>query len=148
MLGCPPRKQQQLAERMRGWWENAHWTTAFLKCNQNPIAHQPGGTGLGVFNELLHRALQPGSNELGLGQWSWVRLCGQAGSTLRIVAAYQPCFSSGPLLTYQQQVRYLAKLNSTDSPKIRFLTDLQKAILEWQVEGNTVILMVDMNDDV
>jgi len=32
-------KQQQLAERTRGWWENAHWTTAFNKQDktQSPI---------------------------------------------------------------------------------------------------------------
>jgi len=35
-------KQQQLAERTKGWWENAHWTTAFNKQDKNPTAHQPG----------------------------------------------------------------------------------------------------------
>jgi len=140
-------KQQQLADRTRGWWENSHWTTALNKCDQNPITHQPGRTGLGVFNELSLKALKPGSNELGLGQWSWVRLWGQSNYILLIVMAYRPCFSSGPLSTYQQ-VRYLAKLNSTESPKNWFLMDLEKAIFEWQPEENTVILIADMNDDV
>jgi len=55
---------------------------------------------------------------------------------------------SGPILTYQQHVRYLAKINCTNSPKNRFLTDLKKAILEWQAEGDMVILIADMNKDV
>jgi len=67
---------------------------------------------------------------------------------MRIVLAYRPCFSSGPLSTYQQQVRYLARISCTDSPKDRFLTDLARAIQEWQAEGDTVIVSSDMNDDV
>jgi len=67
---------------------------------------------------------------------------------LRIVSAYRPCYSLGPLSTYQQQVRYLAKLNCTDSPKQKFLTDLEKEILTWQAKGDTVILAADMNEDV
>ncbi len=141
-------KQQQLAERTRGWWENSHWTTAFNKCDKNPIVHQQGGTGLVVLNKLSHQAMQPRSDELGLEWWRWVRLRGQAGCILRIVSAYRPCFSSGPLLTYQQHVRYLARINCTNSPKNRFLMDLEKAILEWQAKGDMVILIVDMNKDV
>jgi len=45
-------------------------------------------------------------------------------------------------------MRYLANINSTDSPKNQFLMDLEKAILEWQAKGDTIILIVDMNDDV
>ncbi len=81
-------KQQQLAERTRGWWEHAHWATAFNKREKYPIAHQPGSTGIVVFNNLSHRALQPGGNQTGLGQWSWVQLRGQSGDILRIVSAY------------------------------------------------------------
>jgi len=141
-------KQQQLAERTCGWWENAHWATSFNKREKYPIAHQPGGTGIAVFNDLSHRALQPGSDQNGLGQWSWVRLRGQSSHILRIVLAYRPCYSSGPLSMYQQQVRYFAKLNCTDSPKQKFLTDLKKEILTWQAKGDTVILVADMNEDV
>jgi len=49
---------------------------------------------------------------------------------------------------YQQQVRYFATINCTDSPKQKFLRDLEKEILTWQAEGDTVILVVDMNEDV
>jgi len=49
---------------------------------------------------------------------------------------------------YQQQVWYLAKLNCTNSPKQKFVMDLEKEILTWQAEGDTVILVADMNKDV
>jgi len=110
-------KQQQLAERTRGWWENAHWAMGYNKREKYPIAHQPGGTGIAVLNKLSHRALKPGGDQTGLGRWCWVRVRGQSGQILRIVLAYRPCYSSGPLSTYQQQVRYLATINCTDSPK-------------------------------
>jgi len=35
-----------------------------------------------------------------------------------------------------------------DSPKTLFLTNLEKAIQEWQTEGDMAILMVNMNDNV
>ncbi len=39
-------------------------------------------------------------------------------------------------------------INCTDSPKQKFLRDLEKEILTWQAEGDTVILVADMNKDV
>jgi len=67
---------------------------------------------------------------------------------VRIVSAYWPCYSSGPLSMYQQHMRYLAKINCTDSPKDKFLMDLARAIQAWQAEGNMVIVSGDMNDDI
>jgi len=93
-------KTQQMAERTRGWWENAHWITSVNKCKQNPIPHQPGGTGIPVFNALSHKALKPGGDKTGLGRWSWVRLQGQSGQVLRILAAYRPRYSIGPLSSH------------------------------------------------
>jgi len=60
-------KQKQLAERTRGWWENAHWTTAYNKQDKDPLAHQPGGTGNLIINQLSHQVRQSGSDESGLG---------------------------------------------------------------------------------
>ena len=114
----------------------------------NPTLHQPGGTGIAVFNALSHKALKPGGDETGLGRWSWVRLRGTSGQVLRIVAAYRPCYSAGPLSTYQQHIRYLTANNCKDSPKDIFLLDLITAIKKWQNDGDLVIIMADMNEDV
>jgi len=105
-------------------------------------------TGIVVLNTLSHKALKPGRDDKGLGWWSWVRLQGHSGHILRIVSAYQPCYSSGPLSTYQQQVWHLALNKGTKSLKATFLTKLVTAIKQWQAEGNIVILMADMNKDV
>jgi len=142
------QKNEQIIEKTRGWWENSHWSISYNKCEAHPIAHQPGRTGLGVFNAFSHKALKPGGDDEGLGRWSWVCLRGHAGHILCIVLAYRPCYSMGPLSTYQQQIRYLAAKDCTDTPKTRFLTDLKTAIKQWQNEGDTVIVLADMNEDV
>jgi len=49
---------------------------------------------------------------------------------------------------YQQHVRHLATQDNSESPETIFLKDLEKASLGWQVEGDTVIVMADMNKDV
>jgi len=54
----------------------------------------------------------------------------------------------GPLSTYQQHVRYLAEKDCTDTPKNRFLTDLKMAIKQWQTDGDIVMVLADMNEDV
>ncbi len=100
-------KNLQLLECTKGWWENAQWSVGYNKRETEPSEHQPGGTGILVMNEFSHQALCSGSNNLGMGCWSWIRLHGKLGHVLRIIAAYQPCISSGPLSTHQQQVRYL-----------------------------------------
>jgi len=53
-----------------------------------------------------------------------------------------------PTLDYQQQVWYLAAENKMDSPQALFLMDLEKSTLAWQAEGDTVIVIVDLNDNV
>jgi len=35
-----------------------------------------------------------------------------------------------------------------DLPKKLFLQDILKSITEWQAEGDSIILVVDMNDDI
>jgi len=139
---------QQVAKRTRGWWENSHWITSFNKQEHHPIMHQPGGMDIGVPNALSYKALKPGGNDMGLGRWSWVWLRGQSCQVLWLVSAYRPCYSTGPLSMYQQHVQYLASKNRADSPKATFMTDLATAITQWQNDGDLVIVMADMNEDV
>jgi len=61
---------------------------------------------------------------------------------------YHPCFSTGPLTTYQQQVHQLNKLQRFECPRQAILTDIAKEILGWQESGNHVMLLTDFNDAV
>jgi len=67
---------------------------------------------------------------------------------LCIVLAYWPCKLEGPLTTYQQQLIFGYKKKTTLCPKAKFLQDLVAKVQQWQSEGNKVIIMADMNEDV
>jgi len=109
---------------------------------------QPGGMAIVVLNEWAHWATRPGDDTTGLGRWSWVRLRGQENHHLRIVAVYCPCKSNGHLTTYQQQIRGQSIHEPFMCPRKKLLQDLQAQIIEWRSDGDQVIILADMNDDV
>jgi len=96
--------------RTRGWWETSQWVVTHNRTEENLPTYQPGGAGLLCVNQVAHRALRPGDDILGLGHWCWTRLHGPNGFYIRIILMYRPCFSKGPLSTYQQHIRKLSQL--------------------------------------
>jgi len=140
-----PRRLPQLT---RGWWEAVQWSVSYNRLEKHSTTVQPGGTGIAVFNKLAHHAQKAGDDPTGLGRWSWVRLKGQGGRIIRIIALYRPCRSDGPLSTYQQHCRGLTKLNRNECPRAAVLTDLTLEVRNWQEEGDEIILLTDFNEDV
>jgi hypothetical protein len=53
-----------------------------------PIQH--GGTGICMTDEGVSGVLGTGTDTSGLGMWSWIRLQGKEGRTIRISTTYQP----------------------------------------------------------
>jgi len=100
----------------KGWWENAHWVLSHNRTDPDSAKYQPGGTGILVVNQLSHRAQRPGDDVVGLGRWCWARLRGKNNHYLRVASVYRPCPSTGPLSTYQQQVRYWGAKHVTCCP--------------------------------
>jgi len=139
---------QRLARQTRGWWENCQWVLAHNRTEENNTPFQPGGTGILCINQVTHRALRPGEDPSSLGRWCWTRLRGGNGFVLRIILLYQPCFSNGPLSTYQQHLRRLAQMRRFECPWDTILHDLSREMWEWQDEGNHLIVLTDFNDDV
>jgi hypothetical protein len=59
-----------------------------------------------------------------------------------VVSAYRPCHSLGVGSTYQQHLRFLARVNrGSECPRQAILDDLKKEILRWSELGNSVIVM-------
>ncbi len=135
-------------EQTRFWWDSAHWSLTHNRQDPDAAVYQPGGTGLLVVNQLAHRAQRPGDDTAGLGRWCWARLRGKGNKYLRLISAYRPCPSAGPLSTYQQQVRYWSSKQDNSCPREKWLHDLQEEILRWHEVGDYVVLMADMNEDV
>jgi len=135
-------------EQTRYWWENSQWSITHNTHKTNKTAYQPGGMVLVIINQLSHQAQCPGDDKVGLGQWCWARLWGKNNKILRIVSAYCPCKSEGILTTYQQHVWFGAKQNTWTCPRLHFLQDWSQDILSWTEDGEEVIVLADMNDDV
>jgi len=54
----------------------------------------------------------------------------------------------GPLSTYQQHCRGLAKLDRSECPRQAILQDLEVAVAAWQDAGDEIIVLTDFDDDV
>jgi len=67
---------------------------------------------------------------------------------LQVVVMYRPCFSTGPLTTYQQHICRLTALNQTECPREAILVNIAKEIQKWQDNGDQVLLLTDYNDDI
>jgi len=132
----------------KGWWENAHWSISHNCLDKNQGIYQPGSAGLVVVNSFSHNALWSGSDLLGLGWWSWVKLHGSQTHHTQIVSMYCPCKSSGPLATYQQHLWALGCPKHDVCPKKAILSDLATDIRTWQTDGEAVVVLVDFNEDV
>jgi len=61
---------------------------------------------------------------------------------------YRPCFSNGPLTTYQQHIRQLATVNRVECPREAILTNIAKEIQQWQDDEDHVLVLTDFNDDI
>jgi len=130
------------------WWENSQWSVTHNNHKTNEVVYKPGGTALAIINQLSHWAQCPGNDKVGLGRWCWAQLHGKHNKILRIVSAYCQCKSNGILTTYQQQVRFGAKQNNRTCPRTRFLQELSQDVISWTKEGEEVIVLANMNDDI
>jgi len=139
---------QQPTIRTQGWWETSQWVVTHNRTEENLLPYQPGGSGLLCVNQVAHRALCPGNDSLGLGHWCWTRLCGPNRFYIQIILMYCPCFSKGPLSTYQQHIQKLSQMRWYECPCNELLKDITMEMHTWQDEGDHLIVLMDFNDDV
>jgi len=140
--------QARLPARTKGWWEANQWSVTHNKQDTFGDVFQPGGAAILTLNKFAHKTTKPGDDTTGLGRWCWTRLRGKENHFLRIVSAYRPCESDGHLTTYQQQIRWFSKQGKDICPRKQILTDLSAQVEQWTAEGDTVIILADINDDI
>jgi len=111
---------------------------------------QFGGTFLLGNGEIAAFISATGSDPSGLGCWVWFVLSGWTGITTCIISAYCPSDSSlaqaNSILA--QQCSYLLSQDDPCQPRKAFFCNLGLAISTWQVDGDNIILMADMNGDI
>ena len=136
-------------QRTFGWWETSKATIGYNTKDSVSTSFQPGGTMLLSIDKPVHRIIETGRDETGLGRWVWQRMKGKREIMLRIISAYRPCIPStaGPSTTYSQHQRLFDMKKEKREPRQAFLEDLGKDIDKWHEEGDQIILMADFNTD-
>jgi hypothetical protein len=76
-----------------------------------------------------------------------MRYRGKDNYTLRIICAYCPNESKGPLTVYSQQKMFFQQNDDDRCPRKAFLEDLCLEIETFKAEGDNIMLMLDGNDD-
>ena len=137
--------------RTRSWWEDSKTVTSYNIRDCSNSVFQPGGTLTQCINRCTHKVIAAGTDDTGLGRWSWIRFRGCHNVSLTIITAYRPCKpsrSTGVNTTYVQQVRYFDELNENREPRTALLEDLSTFIQQCHQQNDQIILMMDVNQDV
>ena len=75
-------------------------------------------------------------------------MSGKRGITTRIITAYRPYMSNDLKSTFQQQKHILDAKKLDTYPGQQILEDLGTEIQSWMAEGDQIIVMINLNDDV
>ena len=109
---------------------------------------QQGGTCL-TTNELMGSYVtEQGTDEEGLGRWSWMKFTGKTVVT-RIVVAYMPCPTRKQAVqaTMAQHKRYWWLQGDTACPRKLMRRALIDKLKEWRGNGEKLILLIASNEN-
>jgi len=111
---------------------------------------QFGGTFLLGSGPITSSITASGVDPSGLGRWSWFRLQGRTGRSIRIISGYRPRKTEKARLqtVYSQHQRHLESLGDYTCPCAAFLRDLSASLTPWQAAGDSIIFMADVNGDI
>jgi hypothetical protein len=139
--------EDQLKERFRGCFESLHTVNSYNKDHTWTQQQQIGGTLMMTVIETCQRIITSGI-DTDYGRWSWIFLRGQRGIRLRVVTMYRPVHSTGALSSYQQQKRHLLDQDIHECPRIQIFIDLGTQLEIWTSNGEKIIVMGDLNEDI
>jgi hypothetical protein len=100
--------------------------------------YKPGGTMTSVVDKWQARVTEKGTDESGLGRWSYTIMSSNS-QTLAIITAYKPCKTPGP---------NTSKVQKDPDPIKEFLKDLNDMLSKWRDKHYEIILMIDANKEV
>jgi hypothetical protein len=103
------------------------------------VEHEPVGT----------HYIENGTDPTGLGRWTSTQYRGKGQVRLRFISAYCPNKNEqGAATVWTQQKTYFEEKLSGIDPIEAFYRDLTAAVQQWLKEGDQVVLMLDLNDDI
>ncbi len=141
-------QRDRVYDRFKGKLEFSKFVSSNNKDPEFLEKQQSGGTLIVCQGHACARVMDCGSDDSILGRWSWLRLRGSNGRTLRFVSVYRPVFSNGATSAYQQHRSVLIEQGIDDCPRHTLLQDLQKQLVKWVGEGDQLIVAGDFNEDV
>lgn len=109
--------------------------------------YKPGGTFTAVVDKWQSRTTETGTDDKGLGRWSYIKLSSNK-KKLVIITAYKPCKTMGPTTTWTQHWLMLRETQKDPEPLKEFLTDFNEVLKKWTSQGHEIILMIDANEEI
>jgi hypothetical protein len=96
------------------------------------------------------RIVAHGTDSLGLGRWTWIKLAGRRGITTRIITGYHPVrdTSNRPGSVFSQHEKYFYDSGQPRDPRTAFLSDLETELRQWLADGDQIILGMDVNENI
>ena len=141
--------KNRLWDRTRGWFEcsNVNYAHNTLEPRISTLS-QPGGVVSIIIDTMQHKVDASGKNFTGLGRWTWTKFKGKNNRHLWVITVYRPCKTEGSKTAYTQQLRYLTKIKDERDSREILMEDLKSEIKKWSLEGESIIIMGDWNEDV
>ena len=128
------RRKSQWSRRCAKYFEPSSMQARFGFNEHNPSGspRQWGGTRVISLGKLKHCSMGSGTDESGLGRWTWAQYRGKNNISLRVVSIYQPCANKdGVTSVWAQHKAHLQDLNDDRDLRVAFRENLQKQIQEW-----------------
>jgi len=139
-----------LYSRLRQKWKYFKQITSH-NSHANLGKTQRGGTCMATVGQAAYRHHSQGTDQTGLGRWSWMEFRGKNDHATRVYTAYRPggkpSSDSERTTVYHQQKRYLQKRKLNIEPRNFFDESIIEEIRS-QIEEKNVILMLDANQNV
>jgi endonuclease/exonuclease/phosphatase family metal-dependent hydrolase len=134
-------------ECTRGWFHRLHTSVAYFKAFPTRASFQVGGVMQFIMGSTTSRVSKAGKDVL--GRWAWHTLRGKNNRQLRVISAYRPVRNeSNAGSVWNQQQFYADLMNIKLNPHESWIADVSSEIRCWMAAGDSIIMMVDLNDDV
>ena len=94
------------------------------------------------------RIIEIGRDERDLGRWVWMRYRKRNKITMRVISVHICGSNLGPTTVYSQQQSYFNKIGNDRYPRDIMREELLECIKSWLNLGDSIILIIDANEDV
>jgi exonuclease III len=110
--------------------------------------YKPGGTMIVGQDDIVGRMVATGDDRM--GRWAWTKLSGSRGKRINFIVVYQVCSrptNKTGITAYHQQENILRLEHKADGrPRKHFQKDLISLLKTWQQNGESIILVGDLNE--